>query len=41
MPGGSHGGSWQKPDLFNLILSDFLEKPFSKLSTVEIMTGTH
>ena len=38
MPGASHFGSYQKPELFNVVLSDFLEKPFSKLSTVEIMT---
>lgn len=38
MPGGSHFGSYQKPELFNLVLQDFLNKPFSKLSTVEIMT---
>ena len=35
MPGATHGGSWEKPDLFNLILSKFLEKPFSTLTTFE------
>jgi pimeloyl-ACP methyl ester carboxylesterase len=39
MPGATHYGAYQKPDLFNLVLLDFLNKPFSKLSTVEIMTG--
>ena len=38
MPGASHYGSYQKPELFNMVLSDFLNKKFSKLSTVEIMT---
>lgn len=41
MPGASHFGSYQKPDLFNKVLLDFLNQPFSKLSTVEIMTGKH
>lgn len=41
MPGATHYGSYQKPELFNLILLDFLTKPFSKLSTVDIMTGKH
>jgi pimeloyl-ACP methyl ester carboxylesterase len=41
MPGGTHFGSSQKPELFNMVLLDFLNKPFSKLSTVEIMTGKH
>lgn len=38
MPGASHFGSYQKPDLFNQVLLDFLTKPFSTLSTVDIMT---
>lgn len=38
MPGASHFGSYQKPDMFNLVLLDFLKNPFSKLSTVDIMT---
>ncbi|HAA22191.1 MAG TPA: alpha/beta hydrolase [Cytophagales bacterium] len=37
MPGGTHGGSWQKPDLFNQVLGDFLAQPFSNLSTVEMI----
>jgi pimeloyl-ACP methyl ester carboxylesterase len=41
MPGSSHFGSYQKSDLFNAVVSDFLNKPFSKLSTVEIVTGKH
>jgi pimeloyl-ACP methyl ester carboxylesterase len=41
MPGSTHFGSYQKPDLFNQVVLDFLNKPFSKLSTVEIMTGKH
>ncbi len=41
MPGASHFGSYQKPELFNMVLLDFLNNPFSKLSTVEIMTGKH
>ena len=39
MPGASHFGSYQKSELFNKVLLDFLTQPFSKLSTVEIMTG--
>ena len=39
MPGATHFGSYQKPELFNLVLLDFLNNPFSKLSTVDIMTG--
>jgi pimeloyl-ACP methyl ester carboxylesterase len=38
MPGATHFGSYQKPDLFNMVLLDFFNQPFSKLSTVEIMT---
>jgi len=41
MPGSTHFGSYQKPHLFNEVVLDFLNKPFSKLSTVEIMTGKH
>lgn len=41
MPGGTHGGSWQKPELFNHVLDDFLEKPFSALSTVELIQAQH
>jgi len=39
MPGATHFGSYQKPELFNVVLLDFLNSPFSKLSTVDIMTG--
>jgi pimeloyl-ACP methyl ester carboxylesterase len=39
MPGATHFGSYEKPDLFNLVLSDFLSKPFSKTSSVELFTG--
>lgn len=38
MPGATHYGSYQKPELFNMVLIDFLNKKFSKLSTVEIAT---
>lgn len=41
MPGATHFGSYEKPELFDLVLSDFLNKPFSKLSTVDLMTGKH
>jgi pimeloyl-ACP methyl ester carboxylesterase len=41
MPGASHFGSVEKPELFNMVLLDFLNKPFSKLTTYEIMTGKH
>lgn len=39
MPGSTHFGSVQKPDLFNSVVIDFLNKPFSKRSTVDIFTG--
>ncbi len=41
MPGATHFGSYEKPELFNLVLLDFLSKPFSKLSTVDLFTGKH
>ena len=41
MPGATHFGSYQKPDLFNMVLLDFFTKPFSKLSSVEVFTGKH
>lgn len=41
MPGASHFGSYQKPELFNMLLLDFFNNPFSKLSTVEMMAGKH
>lgn len=37
MPGATHFGMGEKPELFWLVLSDFLEKPFIKLSTAEVM----
>jgi pimeloyl-ACP methyl ester carboxylesterase len=36
MPGATHFGSYEKPDLFNLILEDFFSKPFSKKATTDI-----
>jgi len=39
MPGATHFGSYQKPDLFNMVLLDFFNSPFSKISTVDILTG--
>jgi len=39
MPGGTHGGSWQKPDLFNKVLDDFLNTPFSNKSTIDLILG--
>lgn len=41
MPGATHFGSVEKPELFNLILMDFLNKPFSKVSTVELLIPRH
>jgi len=39
MPGATHFGSYEKTDLFNLVLSDFFRQPFSKISSVELFTG--
>ena len=39
MPGATHYGSYQKPQLFNTVLLDFFNSPFSKLSTVDILSG--
>jgi pimeloyl-ACP methyl ester carboxylesterase len=39
MPGATHFGSYEKPELFNTVVLDFLNKPFSMPSTVEILTG--
>ena len=36
MPGSTHFGSYEKPNLFNLILEDFFSNPFSKKATVDI-----
>ena len=41
MPGATHFGTVEKPVLFNLVLSDFLNKPFSKISTVDLIKGKH
>jgi pimeloyl-ACP methyl ester carboxylesterase len=41
MPGATHYGTVEKPELFNLVLLDFLNRPFSKVSTVDIITGKH
>jgi pimeloyl-ACP methyl ester carboxylesterase len=41
MPGATHYGTVEKPELFNLVLSDFLTHPFSKVSTVDLITGKH
>jgi len=41
MPGATHFGSIEKPELFNLVLLDFLNHPFSKVSTFEAFTGKH
>lgn len=37
MPGATHFGSYQKPELYNMVMMDFLTKPFSKLSTADLM----
>ena len=41
MPGATHFGSYEKPELFDLVLLDFLNRPFSKVSTVDLFTGKH
>jgi pimeloyl-ACP methyl ester carboxylesterase len=41
MPGATHFGSVEKPDLFNMVLLEFLNKPFSKVSTVDLIIGKH
>ncbi len=41
MPGATHAGSSEKPELFNLVLLDFLNRPFSKVSTVDLYTRKH
>jgi pimeloyl-ACP methyl ester carboxylesterase len=41
MPGATHFGSVEKPELFNLVLLDFLNRPFSKVSTVDLFTRKH
>jgi pimeloyl-ACP methyl ester carboxylesterase len=39
MPGSTHFGSYEKPELFNTVVMDFFNKPFAAPSTVEIFTG--
>jgi hypothetical protein len=39
MPGATHFGSYEKPELFNTVVMDFLNKPFAMPSTVEMFTG--
>ncbi len=41
MPGATHFGTVEKPEMFNLVLSDFLNRPFSKVSTVDLIIGKH
>ena len=41
MPGATHFGSYEKPELFNIVLDDFFTKPFSKKSTVEILNNLY
>jgi len=41
MPGATHYGASQKPELFNLVLLDFLHYPFSKVSTVDVIRGKY
>ncbi|MEN2402355.1 alpha/beta hydrolase [Flavobacterium sp. MC2016-06] len=39
MPGATHFGSYEKPDLFNMILLSFFNDPFKKTTTYERFTG--
>ncbi|HET6769179.1 MAG TPA: alpha/beta hydrolase [Chitinophagaceae bacterium] len=41
MPGATHFGSSEKPELFDLVLLDFLNRPFSKVTTFERFTGKY
>lgn len=41
MPGATHYGTVEKPELFNMILLDFLTRPFSKVSTVDLLIRKH
>ena len=41
MPGATHYGTVEKPELFDMVLFDFLNRPFSKVSTVDLITGKH
>ncbi|OXA86548.1 alpha/beta fold hydrolase [Flavobacterium hercynium] len=38
MPGATHFGSYEKPELFNLVLLNFFNQPFTKTSTYEKFT---
>ncbi|MEO7045531.1 MAG: alpha/beta hydrolase [Ferruginibacter sp.] len=33
LPGATHGGAWEKPDLFLMIMNDFFNKPFTMPDT--------
>lgn len=35
IPGATHGAAWEKPKLFQEIVTDFFDKPFKKPSTIE------
>jgi len=39
MPGATHFGSYEKPELFNLVVLSFFNEPFNKTSTIDIFTG--
>jgi pimeloyl-ACP methyl ester carboxylesterase len=39
MPGATHFGAYEKPELFRMVLMDFLTRPFSTKSSVEVFTG--
>ncbi|MFB3389600.1 alpha/beta fold hydrolase [Flavobacterium sp. LAR06] len=39
MPGATHFGSYEKPELFNLVVLSFFNDPFKKTSTIDIFTG--
>jgi pimeloyl-ACP methyl ester carboxylesterase len=39
MPGATHFGAYEKPELFNVILLDFYRQPFSNRSSVAMFTG--
>lgn len=39
MPGATHLGAYQKPDLFNKVLLDFFKKAYYGTSSVELFTG--
>ncbi len=41
MPGATHYGSVEKPELFNWVVSDFFNRPFSKVSTVDLLIRKH